>query len=87
MFHAARALLSSKGVTAKTHRGTISLFSEKIVKQGILPIKFADMFRKVFDLRQKCDYEINARLDVELVREVIENAEEFIKKVKELIKT
>jgi len=34
MFHAARALLFSKGEKPKTHRGTISLFGEKIVKQG-----------------------------------------------------
>ena len=87
MFHAARALLFSKGVTAKTHRGTISLFSEKIVKENILPVKFADILRRALDLRQKSDYEIYAKLDLELVMEVIENAEEFIEKVKELIKT
>jgi len=87
IFHAARALLFSKGVTAKTHRGTISLFSEKIVRQGILPEKYADMFRKAFDLRQKSDYEIYAKLNMELVREVIENAKDFTEKVKELIRT
>jgi len=87
IFHAARALLFSKGVTAKTHHGTISLFSEKIVRQGILPEKYADMLRKAFDLRQKSDYEIYATLNVESVREVIENAEHFIEKVKELLRT
>lgn len=35
MFHAARAILFGKGLKAKTHRGTISLFGEKIVKEGI----------------------------------------------------
>jgi uncharacterized protein (UPF0332 family) len=87
MFHTARALLFSKGMSAKTHRGTISLFSEKIVKQGILHEEFADMLRKAFDLRQKSDYELYAELSVELVKEVIKNAEKFIAKVKELIKT
>lgn len=29
MFHASRAILFSKGMKAKTHRGTISLFGEK----------------------------------------------------------
>jgi uncharacterized protein (UPF0332 family) len=87
MFHTARALLFSKGMSAKTHRGTISLFGEKIVKQGILHEEFADMLRKAFDLRQKSDYELYAELSVELVKEVIKNAEKFIAKVKELIKT
>ena len=87
MFHAARALLFSKGVTARTHRGTISLFGEKIVKQGILHEEFADMLRKAFDLRQKSDYELYTELNAELVKEVIRNAGKLIEKVKELIET
>jgi len=85
MFHATRALLFSKGVNAKTHKGAISLFGEKIVKQGIMSEEYADMLRKAFDLRQKSDYEIYAETSVELVKEVIKNAEQFIKRVKELV--
>ena len=87
MFHAARAILFSKGLKAKTHRGTISLFGEKIVKEGILSEEFADMFRKAFDLRQKSDYELYAELNVELVKEVIKNAGKFVEKIKELLET
>jgi hypothetical protein len=87
MFHAARALLFSKGVTARTHRGTISLFGEKIVKQGILDAEFADMLRKAFDLRQKSDYELYTELNAELVKEAIRNAGKLTEKVKELIET
>jgi len=85
MFHATRALLFSKGVNAKTHKGAISLFGEKIVKQGIMSEEYADMLRKAFDLRQKSDYEIYAETSVELVKEVIKNAEQFIEKAKELV--
>jgi len=85
MFHATRALLFSKGMNAKTHKGIISLFGEKIVKQGIVGEEYADMLRKAFDLRQKSDYEIYAETSVELVKEMIKNAEQFIEKVKELI--
>lgn len=85
MFHAARAILFSKGARAKTHRGTISLFGENIVKKGILSEEFADMLRKAFDLRQKSDYEIYAELNEELVEEVIKNAEKFIEKIKEVL--
>jgi len=84
MFHATRALLFSKGVNAKTHKGAISLFGEKIVKQGIMSEEYADMLRKAFDLRQRSDYEIYAETSVELVKEVIKNAEQFIERVKEL---
>jgi len=85
MFHATRALLFSKGMNAKTHKGAISLFGEKIVKQGIMSEEYADMLRKAFDLRQKSDYEIYAVTNVELVKEVIKNAEQFIERVKELV--
>jgi uncharacterized protein (UPF0332 family) len=87
MFHAAKAILFSKGVKAKTHKGTISSFGEHIVKKGILDEEYADVLRKTFDLRQKSDYEIYTELDEELVRETVNNAEKFIEKVKELLKT
>ena len=86
MFHAARAILFNKGISAKTHRGTISIFGEKIVKQGILNEEYADMLRKAFDLRQKSDYELYTELNAETVKEAIKNAEKFIKKAKELKK-
>jgi len=85
IFHAARALLFSRGVNAKTHKGAISLFDEKIVKQGIMNEEYADMLRKAFDLRQKSDYEIYARTSSELVEEVIRNAERFLEAVKALV--
>jgi len=87
MFHAARAILFSKGITAKTHRGTISIFDEKIVKQHILSEEYADTLRKAFDLRQKSDYELYAQPNVEVIKETIKNAENFLKKAKELTKT
>lgn len=86
MFHAARAILFNKGISAKTHRGTISIFGEKIVKQRILSEEYADMLRKAFDLRQKSDYELYTELNAETVKEAIKNAEKFIKKAKELKK-
>jgi len=87
MFHAARAILFSKGLTPRTHRGTISIFGEKIIKQGILSEEYADMLRKAFDLRQKSDYELYTQLNAEAIKEAIRNAEKFIKKAKELTKT
>jgi len=86
MFHATRAILFSKGLKAKTHKGTVSLFGEHIVKKGILGEEYADALRKAFDLRQKSDYEIYAELDGKLVKETVNDAEKLITKVKETIK-
>ena len=56
------------------------------MKQRILSEEYADMLRKAFDLRQKSDYELYTELNAETVKEVIKNAEKFIKKAKELTK-
>ena len=87
MFHATRAILFSKGLKAKTHKGTVSLFGEHIVKKGVLGEEYADALRKAFDLRQKSDYEIYAELDGKLVKETVNNAKKFIAKVKETLRT
>jgi len=86
MFHAVKAILFSKGVKAKTHKGTISLFGEHIVRRGILGEEYADMLRKAFDLRQKSDYELYSELDEELVEETVNNAEIFTEKIKEIVR-
>jgi uncharacterized protein (UPF0332 family) len=85
MFYAARAVLLTKGIKAKTHTGTISMFGEHIIKKGLLNEEFADTFRKAFDLRQKSDYEIFAELDEELVRETINDAKKFIEKIEQFL--
>jgi len=86
MFHAAKAILFSKGIKTRTHKGTISLFGEHIVKKGILGEEYADALRKASDLRQKSDYELYAEPDEELVKETVNTAEKFIEKVKKLLK-
>jgi len=63
MFHAAKAILFSKGLEARTHKGTMILFGEHIVNKGILTEEYADALRKAFDLRQKSDYELYVELD------------------------
>lgn len=85
MFHAAKAILFTKAVKAKTHRGTISQFGKHLVKKGSLSEEYADMLRKAFDLRQKSDYELYAELDKETVEETLNNAEKFVEKIKELL--
>ena len=85
MFHAARAILFSGGLVAKTHRGTISAFGERVVKRGLLGEEYADMLRRAFDLRQRSDYELYAELGEELARQTLKDAERFVEKARELL--
>jgi hypothetical protein len=86
MFNAARALLYSKGLEVRTHKGAISLFGEHFVKKGILSSEYADIFRKAFDLRQKSDYDPYTQFSQEIAEETISNAERFINKIKDILK-
>lgn len=86
MFHAARAALHQKGITAKTHKGTQQMFDIHIVKKNLLSREYGEMFRETFNLRQKCDYEVYTEPNRSETEEAITNAKEFIKKIEELLK-
>jgi uncharacterized protein (UPF0332 family) len=86
MFHAAQAILYIKGLRAKSHAGVKSLFGEHIVKKGIIGEELGKAFSRALDLRQKSDYEIQAVFEIEHVKELIKEAEEFVNKIKEILK-
>jgi hypothetical protein len=86
MFHAARAALHQKGVTAKTHKGIQLMFDTHIVKEGLLSREYGEMFRTAFNLRQRCDYEVYAEPNRSETEGAVTSAEKFIKKIEELLK-
>ena len=82
MFHAVTAILYHNGIRAKSHSSAITLFSEHIVKKGIVDKEAGKSLRKAFDLRQKSDYGIDVEYPVEVVEDLIRDAEKFIKRIK-----
>ncbi|MGB9714630.1 MAG: HEPN domain-containing protein [Candidatus Bathyarchaeales archaeon] len=86
MFHAARALLNQRGITAKTHAGIQLMFDTHIVKGNILSREYGEMFRRVFNLRQKCDYEVYAVPKRNEAEDAVAKAGKFIRKIEELTK-
>lgn len=55
-FYAASALLLYKQIPAKSHAGTLSQFSEQIVRLGIIPINEFRIYAKLLNWRSKGDY-------------------------------
>lgn len=86
MFHAARALLNQKGVTAKTHKGTQQMFDLHIIKNNVLSRKYGELFRKAFNQRQKSDYEVYTKFNKNEAEETINNSEDFVKTIEKLLK-
>ena len=55
-FYAATALLYFEGLSARRHRGVLSLFNRHLVKEGLVPIETGRFLRTIFDLRLQADY-------------------------------
>lgn len=55
-FHAARALLATRGVDSPRHSGVISLFQQHFVKSGLVEAEGAKALPRSFEKRQDVDY-------------------------------
>ena len=56
-FHAASALLISRGLSAKTHNGTIRLLGKEFVNTGLLTIVEGSLYSRLYNMRQCGDYD------------------------------
>lgn len=85
MYWAAHGLLLYKGVRQpRTHTGLIRAFGQKTVEKGVVEKRFGRMLSRAFDLRQASTYRIDAEFEEESVERIINEAEEFIDKMKHL---
>jgi len=85
MFDAGRALLYSKGIETKTHKGVMSLLGENFVKTEELDKWFSKAIGNAFELRQASDYEIEVNLDKEKVEQTVKDAEKFVEGAKNFL--
>lgn len=85
MYHAAQALLYSKGLKPKTHSGLQRMFDEHIIKKGLVGEELGKDFITAFELRQKSDYDVEAEIAKESVEDIVTKARLFISKIKDLL--
>ncbi len=86
MFHAARALLLMKDVIPRKHSGVVSMFGMHFVKEGVVDEIYGKALTKAFELRTKADYNVFYSPTKEEAEEVLEDAENFLNKAKEVLK-
>ena len=86
MFHAARAILESLGESPKTHKGTISLFGEKVIRTNLMDKVFGSYLTGGFRERQSADYDGMILPDSYGITKIIGNAEKFLNDVERVIK-
>ena len=84
-FHGARALLVTRGLESKTHRGVIQLLNLHFVKDGPLSIQVAEYLSHLETYRELSDYTAIARFTEAQAREELIRAETFLSAVRALI--
>jgi len=77
-FHWARALLVSRGIEAKTHRGVIQLFHLHFVQHGLITEEFAGHLSRLETYRELSDYTAFSHFSEAQARNEINLSETFI---------
>lgn len=79
MFYAARGLLAARGISPKSHGGTLQKFAEEFVKTGLLPAEMSSMFGAAMELREQADYHVDpSALGAVKAAEVLDAARRFV---------
>ena len=85
MYHGARALLFSRGYRERSHYCLQIALRELFVDQMILDSSFVDAFSGAMRLRENADY--RSDFSKEGAALLVENAESFLVKVKQILST
>ena len=82
IFHAAKALLYSKGFREKSHRGLLAALRQLYPRE--IPGSMLDDFREAMELRESADYGLV--WSDESATNVLDTAETFLHKVKSILR-
>ena len=85
-FHAARALLFSLGLQARSHEGVRHLFNEHFLRTGRLPLSLSRALARMESTREEADYEGAAIVTEEDARGQVEVARMFVDAANSLLK-
>lgn len=85
IFYEVLALLLTKGLSSSKHSGIRSMFNKEFVKSGIISEENGDFYNKIFEFRQRGDYEEFVEFDKEEVKRWLNNAKDFINSVEQVI--
>jgi uncharacterized protein (UPF0332 family) len=81
MFHIVEAILLTKNLSFKSHRGVISGFGQHFIKTKIFPKDMSDHLRNAMDKRCEGDYEYTTSINKDEANNLLKIGQEFIKKM------
>ena len=80
-----QALLLDKGLSAKTHAGTIHIIGQQFVSTGMIDKTYGRLFSRLYELRQSGDYDDMYNATEDEVKPYFPLVESFISVMEELI--
>ena len=81
MFYASRALLASRNLHPKGHKGLVLQFGLELVKKGFIEETYGRALSHAKERRETVDYNIDAEMSSEEAGIIIEDAQRFIERV------
>ena len=87
MFHSARALLFLNGFREKSHFAVIKFLEEIYVNKGLLEKEWIELLDYYREIRHRDQYTTSFIITEEEAKNSVKSAKEFIKKIKELLKS
>lgn len=85
MFCAARALLSSRSLFPRTHKGVLTLFGLEFVKKGFLEEMEARALAGAREQREEAEYEVEGTVSEEESQDALDEAERFVSRVRDAL--
>lgn len=85
MYFAATAMFLARGIRVKTHRGLVARFGREFVETGLIEAHFGRTLRIAEELRSEADYSIIRQISDEEAAAIIDDAERFSARAKDVI--
>ncbi|MCL1971908.1 MAG: HEPN domain-containing protein [Endomicrobia bacterium] len=86
IFYMVSSLAQKNDFATSKHSVLLAWFNKKFIYEDkIFDEKLFKIYSKAFSLRQESDYDVSYKLNVEKVKELLFEAKEFIKEVKEYV--
>jgi len=85
MFYAARALLSTREIYPKGHKGVILKFGLEFVREDFIEKVYGRALSHAKDRREAADYDIEKKISEEEAESIVEDAKRFLERIKRAI--
>ena len=85
LFYVAEALLNEKGLQFSEHGDVIGAYGKQFSKTKLLDQKFHRWLIEGFDTRQIGDYQVDTKIEMDAVADMINQAREFLEAAQEYL--